>query len=222
MTDRTMVKRDRLSSLMAGALVAALAWTAPLAAQEGYPELTRDEEMRLAMSAGPLAVSAEADVYVLGEQGFEKAIDGTNGFACLVLRSAVQRQTLAPHCLNPTAVETVLPAMLREGELQMQGLSGEAVDAELKRQWARGELPLPSGPAYAYMLSEGQRLGPNGAKFFPHFMLYVPYISNADIGGDPSQMQFPFVGPYENHPLSTVVVMMEEFVKPESVVLPRR
>jgi len=53
-------------------------------------------------------------------------------------------------------------------------------------------------------------------------MLYVPYVTNADIGGDPSRQEFPFVGPYEGHPLSTVVVIMEEFVDPMSVSLPRR
>jgi hypothetical protein len=173
------------------------------------------------MSAGPLAVSVAADIYAMSAKGFERVVAGSNGFACLVVRSAVNRSILAPHCLNPAAAETVLPAMLREGELQAQGLSGEAVDAELKRQWANGELPLPSGPAYAYMLSGGQQLGSAGT-FKPHFMLYVPYITNAAIGGDPANMQFPFVGPVENHPLSTVVIIMEEFVDPASVVLPRR
>ena len=53
-------------------------------------------------------------------------------------------------------------------------------------------------------------------------MLYVPYVTNADIGGDPARQEFPFVGPYENHPLSTVVVIMEEFVDPTDVQLPGR
>ena len=72
------------------------------------------------------------------------------------------------------------------------------------------------------MLSSGQRIGPNGGNFKPHFMLYIPYITNAEIGGDPTQPEFPFVGPFENHPLSTVVVVMEEFVDPTSVVLPSK
>jgi hypothetical protein len=138
------------------------------------------------------------------------------------VRAAADKSQLAPHCLNPQATESVLPAFLREAELQARGLAAEAIDAEMKRQWSTGELALPSGPAYAYMLSEGQHLGANAGNFRPHFMLYVPYVTNAAIGGDPSQMQFPFVGPYENHPLSTVVVLMEEFVSPSSVVIPRR
>jgi len=190
-----------------------------LAGQLAYPELARDDELRLAMSAGPLSVTSDADVYLMASRGFERVVEGSNGFSCLVVRSAVQRDVVAPHCLNDAATATVLPSLLREGELQASGMSADAIDAELKRQWASGELPLASGPAYAYMLSGGQHLGPAG-RFEPHFMLYVPYVTNADIGGDPRLPHFPFVGPVENHPLSTVVILMEEFVDPSSVSLP--
>lgn len=190
--------------------------------REGYPTVSRDEELRLAMSAGPLTVSQRADVYVLGPDGFRREIEGDNGWACIVVRSAMSRALLAPHCLNPDAVRTVLPALLLEGRLQAQGWSGEAINTEMMRQFESGEIPLPSGPAHAYMLSKGQRIGPNGSNFKPHFMLYVPYATNASIGGDPTQQQFPFVGPYENHPLSTVVIIMEQFVDPKDVTLPSR
>lgn len=225
MTTRRFPGKRLLAALLTAALGAAFvstpALSLPVSAQEQYPELTRDEELRLAMSAGPLTVSSDADVYVMGARGFERVIEGSNGFACLVVRSAHDRMLLAPHCLNPAAAETVLPSMLREAELQAQGLGADAVDEEMKRQWEASALPLPSGPAYAYMLSAGQRLGSAGS-FKPHFMLYVPYVTNADIGGDPRRQEFPFVGPYENHPLSTVVIIMDEFVDPASVVLPRR
>jgi hypothetical protein len=187
-----------------------------------YPQLTTDDELRLAISAGPLNVSQQADVYVMGTAGFERAIAGSNGWACLVVRSAGNRGQLAPHCLNPQAVTTVLPAFMHEAEMQARGMDATTIDTELRRQFAAGELALPSGPAYAYMLSEGQRLGPNLTNYRPHFMLYVPFATNAAVGGDPSRQQFPFVGPYENHPLSTVVVLMTEFVSPRDVVLPRK
>jgi len=187
-----------------------------------YPQLAREAELRLAISAGPLAVSQNADVYAMGPKGFEKALSGTNGWACIVVRAAGDKRQLAPHCLNPQAVKSVLPAFLREAELQVAGMDAKAIEAEIKRQFASGELELPSGPAYAYMMSEGQVLGPKATNFHPHFMLYVPYVTNADIGGNPAAMQFPFVGPYENHPLSTVVILMPEFVSPNDVVLRRR
>jgi len=216
-----MTMNGRTALAATTTLLALMALTAPVAAQNGYTKLDHDDELRLAMSAGPLSVSSAADVWVLGETGFERAIEGTNGFACLVVRTARNPEALAPHCLNPDAVGTVLPAMLREAELQMKGLGAEAIDEQMMALWDSGELAVPTGPAYAYMLSEGQQLGAAG-NFEPHFMLYVPYATNADIGGDPQQMAFPFVGPYENHPLSTIVIIMEEFVSPDSVVLPRR
>jgi hypothetical protein len=169
------------------------------------------------MSAGPLTVSREADVYVMGREGFKKDVEGSNGWSCLVVRSAANKIQLAPHCLNPQATETVLPALLLEGALQARGLDAEAIEAEWQRRWREGSLPMPAGPAYAYMLSSGQRLGPQGGRFKPHFMLYVPYASNASIGGDPTNQAFPFVGPYENHPLSTIVIIMNEFVDPADV-----
>jgi len=186
----------------------------------GYPELTRAEELRLALSAGPLTVSQQADAYVMGQHGFEKAIAGSNGWACIVVRSATNRKQLAPHCLNPQAEQTVLPAMLLEGRLQAQGLDAAAVNAELIRQFKAGEIPTPSGPAFAYMLSAGQRLTADGGNFKPHFMLYLPYATNASVGGDLQRQQFGFVGPYENHPLATLVILMSEFVDPAAVKLP--
>jgi hypothetical protein len=188
----------------------------------GYPKLSRDQELRLAISAGPLTVSQHADIYVMGQNGFEKAIAGDNGWACIVVRSAQNKTLLAPHCLNPNAVKTVLPAFILEGSLQASGWEGDAINAEVLRQFESGEIPMPAGPAYAYMLSKGQRIGPNGGNFKPHFMLYVPYANNASIGGDPKRPEFPFVGPFENHPLSTIVIIMEEFVDPATVTLPSR
>lgn len=50
---------------------------------------------------------------------------------------------------NPQAEETVLHAFLLEGALQAEGLEAKATDAEMMRQFKTGELPMPSGPAYA-------------------------------------------------------------------------
>ena len=205
-----------------GALMLVIGSGRAVAQRDGYPTLTKGEELRLAISAGPLTVSQQADVYLMGPNGFEKAIPGTNGWACLVVRAAASRNQLAPHCLNPAAEKTVLPAMLLEGKLQAKGWDDKAISKEMLRQFTSKEIPMPAGPAYAYMLSKGQRLGADGGSFKPHFMLYLPYATNASIGGDPQRQQFPFVGPFENHPLSTIVIIMDEFVDPASVTLPSR
>jgi hypothetical protein len=47
----------------------------------------RNEEIALARSAAPAAISRAADVLVLGAHGYETAIKGHNGFTCFVGRS---------------------------------------------------------------------------------------------------------------------------------------
>ena len=200
-------------------LVAAVAIQAPTQAQTPY-QMDRTEEIRLAMSAGPLSVSEAADVYVFGAAGFEKAIEGSNGFSCLVIRQAGSPDVLAPHCLSPDATQSVLPAKLEEGRLIAEGHDLEAVQSTLISDFESGDLPLPSGQAYAYMLSSGQRLGPAG-NWRPHFMLYMPYATNETVGGVPGQPEFPFVGPEIGHPHSTMVIVMSEFVDPADVQIRR-
>jgi len=204
---------------LAAAAAALTSLAAPGTAQE-YAMLSRPDEIRLAMSAGPLSVSRDADVYVLGSDGFEKAVEGDNGFSCMVIRAAADPSILAPHCFSPDATETVLPGKLAEGRLQMQGLSQSEIDEALTKAFEDGDLPLPDGNAYAYMLSAGQNLGPAG-QWRPHFMLYMPYATNEDVGGSPDNPAFPFVGPEIGHPHSTMVIVMTEFVDPADVVLPR-
>ena len=191
----------------------------PAMAQE-YQDLPRDQEIKLAMSAGPPTVSGEADIYVFGKAGFERAIDGQNDWSCLVVRSAADSQQLAPMCLNPFATRSVLPAYLLEGKLQREGLTQGEIQERLLSQFEGGDLPTPEGPAYTYMLSSGQRLGPTAGQFKPHFMLYMPGATNELIGGDPRNQAFPFVGPFEGHPLATVVIIMDEFVHPDDMVIP--
>ena len=193
----------------------------PVAVQgQSYTELSRDDEIRLAMSAGPPAVAREADVWVLGEEGLERAVDGSNGFACMVIRAAADPSLLAPHCFSPDAVRTVVPAKVAESRWQREGRGADEIDAEIRRAIAAGELPLPAGNAYAYMLSGGQRLGAAG-RWRPHFMIYMPYATNEDVGGSRDAPEFPFVGPLVGHPHSALVIVMTEFVDPGDVVLRR-
>src|SRR5579862_5591057 len=62
--------------------------------------MDRQEEIALARSAAPEAVSHDAAVYVLGRNGYEKAAPGTNGFVCIVERPWVGAID-APEFWNP-------------------------------------------------------------------------------------------------------------------------
>jgi hypothetical protein len=52
-----------------------------------YFEASKTEEIALARSAAPTSISANADVLILGRDGYKTTIKGTNGFVCLVERS---------------------------------------------------------------------------------------------------------------------------------------
>jgi len=47
----------------------------------------RNAEIAMARSAAPVAISRDAEVWVLGRHGYETAVKGKNGFVCVVERS---------------------------------------------------------------------------------------------------------------------------------------
>src|SRR5258708_38107830 len=72
----------------------------------------RAAESALAKSAAPVAISADADILVLGAAGYETAIKRPNGFVCLAERSYTddlgdadfwKPKNRGPICYNPAA-----------------------------------------------------------------------------------------------------------------------
>jgi hypothetical protein len=49
--------------------------------------MERNAEILLARSAAPDSISSDATILVLGRQGYETAVQGKNGFVCMVERS---------------------------------------------------------------------------------------------------------------------------------------
>src|SRR5262252_6880077 len=58
-----------------------------MAPVEQYRIADAADEIALARSAAPPSISADAEVLVLGKQGYEPAVKGKNGFVCFVERS---------------------------------------------------------------------------------------------------------------------------------------
>lgn len=58
-----------------------------MAPLEQYLMQDRSSEIALARSAAPDSISRDAEVLVLGRHGYETAVQGKNGFVCLVERS---------------------------------------------------------------------------------------------------------------------------------------
>jgi hypothetical protein len=142
----------------------------------------RAAEVALARSAAPKAISDSAAVLVLTRQGSVEAAPGTNGFVCLVARafngalsdtpSWSNPRTLAPMCLNPAAVRSVLPGLKQRAALVMTGLPAADVVARTRRAYAAHELPAPENGAMAYMMSRHQHLADDNPAWKPHVMFF--------------------------------------------------
>src|SRR6201982_1003666 len=85
----------------------------------------RDAEIALARSAAPEAISRDATILVLGRHGYETAVEGKNGFACVVERAWMSPFDSAefwnpklrgPLCFNPQAVRSILPITIKKTE----------------------------------------------------------------------------------------------------------
>lgn len=139
-------------------------------------------EIALARSAGPSSISAHADVLVLTKRGYVVGAKGTNGWVCLVGRSWTAGfnddefwnwHGLGPGCLNPPAVQSVLPQYLARTNWAIAGDSREEIAAKAKAAYADHQFTDPAPGSLALMLSkEGYLLHADGP-WRPHVMPFV-------------------------------------------------
>jgi hypothetical protein len=181
--------------------------------------LPREQEVALARSAAPAAVSGAATVLVLTERGFSTADTGTNGVTCMVSRS--WPRSLEPVCYDAEASATIMPIEIRQNELLRAGRSQEEVDREIAEGLLNGKYRVPRRPAIGYMMSSGQVLydddGKRVGKWQPHLMIYYPYLTESDLGlgTTPSTQAAMVVDP--GKPRAQIMVVVNQFVDPEPV-----
>src|SRR4029079_12865995 len=113
--------------------------------------LPREKEIELALSAAPEHLRKGAAVYVLERNGFVKARESTNGFTCIVNRDHPLNQK--PTCYDAEGTATILPKVVRVGELLMQGNPMPQIGAEIKEGFRTGKFISPGRPGIAYMVS---------------------------------------------------------------------
>src|SRR5215469_8126618 len=103
-----------------------------MAPLDQYLMADRDAEIALARSAAPKSISADATVMALGWRGYETAVQGKNGFVCIVERAWMSpfehpefwnSKNRSPICYNPAAARSILPYTFRRTELALAGLS---------------------------------------------------------------------------------------------------
>lgn len=151
--------------------------------------LSPDKEIELALKAAPVHLRKDASVYVFGKRGYQKSRMGTNGFNCIVNRDGTQNGdfTLHPTCWDPEGSRTILPVMLRVGELIAQNKSAAEIKQDIDEGFAKGRFHSPSKTGIAYMLAGDVKFDPKSGQlaetvFPPHYMIYAPGVTNADIG----------------------------------------
>jgi hypothetical protein len=164
-----------------------------MAPLEQYLMADRDAEMAMARSAAPEAISRDAKVLVLGRHGYETAVEGKNGFVCVVERSWMSPfdapQFWNPHlrgpvCYNPAAARSVLPVTFKRTELILSGASKAETIQKIKEAFARKEMPALEPGAMCYMMSRQGFLDDSAGHWVPHLMFFVPQTESAAWGSD--------------------------------------
>lgn len=191
------------------ALLVALGAAGPARAQSSndpYPKMApvdqymmdRNAEIALARSGAPASISRDAEVMVLGRHGYETAVKGKNGFVCVVERGwnspADAPEFWNPklrgaNCYNPPAARTILPLILKRGELALAGLS-ETQIIDGVTAFGKKEVPPLQPGAMCYMMSKESYLTDDDGHNVAHLMIYVPQGTawGADLPGSPVEM----------------------------------
>jgi len=164
---------------------------APLAQ---YLSPNKADEINLARSAAPRGISQDAEILILGPNGYETAVKGKNGFVCLVERAwaaAVDStdfwnpQIRGPDCYNPAAARSVLPSYLKRTGWVLSGLSQAEISERIRAAIAAQQMPLPEIGSMSYMLSrEGYLSEDPRHHWHPHLMFFVPQTLAAEWGAD--------------------------------------
>ena len=188
------MRKNKIVAIESFALLIVLATAYQAMAQDAttpYPTMApieqylmdRTAEIALTRSAAPEAISRDARVLVLGRHGYETAVEGTNGWVCMVGRAWMgffdwpefwNPKIRAADCLNPPAARSMLPFVYKRTELLLAGHSKVEVIAAIKAALEKKELPALEPGAVDYMMAKSSYLTDNGGHNGPHLMFYAP------------------------------------------------
>jgi hypothetical protein len=182
-------------------LVISVSFLVPRAAAQSdqYPKMApvnqylmeTNAEIQLARSAAPDSISRDATVLILGRQGYETAVQGKNGFVCMVERGWMgmfdwpefwNPKVRAADCLNPQAARSILPIAYLRGRMVMAGRSKAEIVSAIKAAFENKKLPDLESGAMAYMTSKSAYLTDEGDHNGPHLMFYTALMDGTDWG----------------------------------------
>jgi hypothetical protein len=188
-----------------------------MAAVEQYLMADSAAEIAMARSAAPEAIARDATVLILATDGYRTAIDGKNGFTCLVERSWMSPfdspqfwnpKIRGPICYNPAAVKTVLPYTFNRTKLILSGLSKAQVHGIIEASVAKKEMVAPEAGAMSYMLSKTGYLGDSAGHWHPHLMFHVPSTGEASWGANVAGSPVLFNDEYRDVPEPETIFML--------------
>lgn len=184
--------------------------------------MTESAEIALAQSAAPASISGDATIVVLKHNGYETAVQGKNGFVCIVERSWMSPfdspefwnpKMRGPICFNPPAVRSILPFTTKRTEMILSGLSKTQIMERLKQEILRKEVPTLEAGAMCYMMSRQANLGDSNGHWRPHLMFYGPRSDGADWGADRAGSPVMLNQQFQNspEPLTTYMVAVDRW-----------
>jgi hypothetical protein len=198
-------KTLRTMALPSLALVAALGAARQVQAQDAkgpYPSMAtldqylmeRNAEIALARTAAPEYISRDAEVMVLGRNGYEIAVKGKNDFVCLVWRSWTagtddpdfwNPKLRSPICLNAPAARSQVPITRKKTDVILASRSKEQMASAIKAAFESKELSTPEPGAMCYMMSKQGYLNDRDGHWHPHLMFFLPLTDPAVWGAGP-------------------------------------
>ena len=207
-----MLKKKVAATAITGfALLAVLGTAHQAMAQDAttpYPKMAPieqylmngDAEIALARTAAPESISRDADVLVLGRQGYETAAKGKNGFVCIVGRgwsSAADAdfwnpKVRVPLCMNAAAARTYLLRITKITNLTLAGRTLAQVNQAMAAAVDTKELPPMEPGAMCYMTGKQGYGGDVAPHWPPHLMFFYSDIDPAIWGAN--QPGSPVIG----------------------------
>jgi hypothetical protein len=196
-----MKTKERTIWIMAPVLAISIGFLVPNAAAKSdpYPKMApvdqylmgKNAEIQLARSAAPDSISRDATILVLGRQGYETAVEGKNGFVCMVARSWMAAfdwpefwnpKVRAADCMNPQAARWILPIAFLRSRMVMAGRSKVEILSAIKAAFENRQVPNLESGAMDYMMSKSAYLTDEGDHNVPHLMFYTAGMDAKDWG----------------------------------------
>lgn len=184
-----------MTVLRACALLAAATALAGATGAQTMPPLSQylmspQAEIALARTAAPASIANHATVMVLTAHGYTVAVNGRNGFTCLVDRGWMHLNIPAfwnikirnPVCYNAAASRTVLLYTLKRTTLTLGGASEAQIEQVMSGAVATKGLPNAAPDSIAYMMSKDQYIDDHAKSWYPHLMFFMPQSDGANVG----------------------------------------